>query len=528
MIADESNAGLDLHDGEAIADAVRRTLLVRGLTLYGVAALSWTRFPHEPAYHIRRNFYFQLRSGLTPTLQQVLALAEVTQSRLWDWFGIFGFSLGDIPRLQATLNRPSTTLIDADLVDPEALLPFLRYRRPEASFQTTAPLSQLLDRSGFYKARDLIAPAHNDFVYAKIGTEDAFAFPDLLPGSIVRADRRLVPTSLPREPGQHSHHLFLVEHPRGLNCGRLRATAPHRIAFVADTAPVPNLQFRLGTEARILGVVDFELRFPTADENRRDAVAQVSNIAKPWNPARITPLLGRRPGGFLRNARLRAGLSFRSASKLSRWIAKRLGDDRYFTSPGTLSDYEAAGTLPRHIHKLFALAIPYGIGFRDLLRAFDILLGDLDAIAHGEKTKVEDSGGFFETLKSRFGDVPLFLADALPGLSGLAHVSLRDVFWLAGQPNSLHPALRGAVLVLVNRRNKKPKRLPKIPAGEQPLYLLEHRDGSYVAGSCGLEKGRLVLYADPQRLPGGRTRRFIDADVVGQIAGIARWLISPP
>jgi transcriptional regulator with XRE-family HTH domain len=544
MIPDPTNAPplVAPRDREVTAEAVRELLRVNGFTLYRVAALTRARYPHQAAYHIRRNFYSQLRSGLSPTFQQVLALAELTGSRLWDCLANFGFSLSDIPRLQAVLPRRRTGLIDKDLVDPQGLLPFLRYRRPGATLPATAPLSQLLEPSGSYPALPLIAPAHGDFVYAKIGTEDILAFPELLPGSIVRANPRLVGSFLPEAPSQRSRPLFLVEHRRGLNCGRLRVRGPNRVAFVTSDPSLANVEFRLGTEARILGVVDLELRFRPASGRRRgtvDATARISpDLAEPWNPKRIETRTSR-SGALLETARLRAGLSFRSASKLSRVVAKILGDDRYFASSSTLSDYEAGDKLPRHIHKLFTLATVYSFAFRNLLRSFGIAIDDLGnttaaletktSRARIRQTKEELRDGFFEKVRNEFGHLPLFLANALPTLSGLAHISLRDVFWFGGETNPLHPSLRGAFFALVNRRSKKPRIFSGMPLCTQPLYLLQQRGGSYLAASCAIENERLVLYAYPQGFTEVQpVRRHIDADVVGQVVGIARSLLSPP
>ena len=164
-----------------------------------------------------------------------------------------------------------------------------------------------------------------------------------------------------------------------------------------------------------------------------------------------------------------------------------------------------------------------------MLRSFGIVLGDLNGITPIQKTKGERTNDFFENLQNQFGDVPLFLAKALPTLAGLAHLSLPDIFWLGRQASPSHPLLRDAVLVLVHRRNKKPRRFAKMPGSEQPLYLLQERGDSYLAGSCGIERGRLVLYSYSRSLPEGQAvRRYIDADVVGQIVGIARSLVSPP
>jgi transcriptional regulator with XRE-family HTH domain len=535
---------------EATAEAVRNILRAKGFTLYRIAALARARYPHRAAYHIRRNFYSQLRSGLSPTFQQLLALSELTGYRLWDWLALFGFSPGDIPRLQAVLPRPRTGLIDKDLVDPQGLLPLLRYRRPGAALPAVAPLSQVLEGSGAQPAESFIERTRRDFLYAKIGAEDAIAFPEVISGSIVRADPRLVSALLPRAPGEISRHLFLIEHGGGLNCARLRVVGSNRIGLVAFDAQPASLEFELGTEARILGVVDLELRFRLATGQRAAPVAADINLApslrEPRKPTGIEVPTGReRPRALLKKARLRAGLSFRSASMVSREIAKSLGDDRYFASSGTLSDYEASDKLPRHIHKLFTLSIVYSVAFRALLRSFGIALDDGGKIAivspagvspehratgwRVRRRNQQQPDDFFESMQKQFGDLPLFLASALPSLSGLLHISLRDVFWVGGDANLFDPALRGAVFVLVNRRSKKPRIFSRMPHWSQPLYLLQERAGSYLSASCAIEDRRLVVYTYSgdftRRQP---VRRYIDAEVVGQIVGVARSLLSPP
>ena len=98
MIPDETNAASALAPGghEATAEAVRKILRAKGFTLYRVTTLVRARYPRQPAFHIRHNFYFQLRSGLSPKFQQVLALSQLTGSPLWNWLVVFGFSLADI------------------------------------------------------------------------------------------------------------------------------------------------------------------------------------------------------------------------------------------------------------------------------------------------------------------------------------------------------------------------------------------------------------------------------------------------
>ena len=80
----------------AAADRVRSVLLTRNFTLADVSRATQAQFPNDSRYHVPHNFYFQLRSGLSPKFQQVLALSQLTGSPLWNWLVVFGFSLADI------------------------------------------------------------------------------------------------------------------------------------------------------------------------------------------------------------------------------------------------------------------------------------------------------------------------------------------------------------------------------------------------------------------------------------------------
>jgi hypothetical protein len=76
------------------------------------------------------------------------------------------------------------------------------------------------------------------YLYARVGTEDAFAFPDLLAGSVVRIDKREPDRFLPLRKGQSSRVLFLVEHANGMVCCRLRRTDKRRVTL--HTAELPR------------------------------------------------------------------------------------------------------------------------------------------------------------------------------------------------------------------------------------------------------------------------------------------------
>jgi hypothetical protein len=477
------------------------------------------------------------------------ALSQLSGYRLADWLRVFGFCLDDVPRLQAVLDRPRTTLLDGTVYDARAMIPWLRERSPEGSLSRVAPLSQLLEPLGSRRLLSLVSV--DPYLYAKIGRQDAFAFPNLTPGSIVRANPRLSEQLSRKSTGEISKDTFLVEHSRGLCCCRLHFGAKNRVTLMATQLPFANVELQLEAEARILGVVDMELR-PLAGYRRLQqspcTPPEVApDLARLWTPGPLKQELGApRPAVLLRSARLRAGLSLRHASEISRAVAIALDDKRYFASPGSLSEYEARDTPPRPIHKLLTICVLYSIRFRELLNSFGLETDESHMasipdewmtpgdgpIAESPVTTTRGrrtAGGFLTTLVGQFGEIPFFLRQSLACLSGLPQISLRDVFWVGGPRRAMHPSLAGALFVIVDRRKRRPRIFRRKTPWEQPVYLLMRRDGSYLLASCSLEDGALAVhpytegFVRPERL-----RDRVDAEVVGQIVTIIRSLPSPP
>src|SRR6201999_412301 len=101
-----------------------------------------------------------------------------------------------------------------------------------------------------------------------------------------------------------------------------------------------------------LGIVDLELRPLTPSKGERDLVCSLPamdrDLARTWAAGTLVPNSAARSSQLLRRARINSGLSLRSASAVTRTIAKEFNDDRYFASEGSLSDYEALDRAPRH------------------------------------------------------------------------------------------------------------------------------------------------------------------------------------
>jgi transcriptional regulator with XRE-family HTH domain len=529
---------------ERLAESVRGILATRNLTLYKVAARSRSDYPGHPRYPVPANLYFRLRSrNWTPTLYQLSVLSKMSEYHLADWLSVFGFPPDAISRVPATLRLPRTILLDSTLYDPRATITWFREQQATRAIASVAALSEILEPSGQQQLSSLLPADSPRYVYAKIGMQDALAFPELLPGSIVRIDPRL---ATPIVRGTNPNSIFLVEHQGGYCCCRLHYEKTDRITLLPTQLPFANVEFRLGIQARIIGAVDLEFRLLLDPETTRTPRCSLPEIApalaRLWTPTPFRAMTSDRQfTAQLRTARLRAGLSFHDASELSRSVAKVLGDERYFTSQASLSDYEARNSLPRHIHKLFTLCAIYAIPFSELLDSFglssheggtvpipDQWMPQPGLFAEVQREPGVRSSGFLDRLLAEYGTLPFFLRDSLASLLGLSELSLHDVFWAGGQPAALHPALTGALFVVVNRKRRTPPAFLRKSLWDRPLFLLARRNRSLVLASCTLQDRLIVVhphaanFVRPERL-----RNHADAEVVGQIVGVLRTLSSP-
>ena len=525
------------HAVVSVGQRVREILERKKISLFQLSQASRKLFPNEPSYHIPHNLYFDLRSkGFAPSIHQLVALSALSGYALSDWLSVFGFRLDNISRLQISLPFRHTTLLDTNVYNRSLSIPWFTERLSSPHLGRIVPLVQLLAPTGLVNAADLCQINRNAFVYAKVGLHEVFAYPELLPASIVRADPRNIEAALASIGRSAFQPLFLVEHSRGLNCCRLKYVAPDRVVLTPVELPAPHVELRLGIDLKILGTIDAEFRNVqrvSRPGNHRsfDEPVKQGNFAL----SRATPELH----ALLRRSRLRAGLSFREASALSRGIAEELGDEQYFTAGGTLSDYETSDFPPRRIHKIITLCILYSIGFWQFLTAARLevhKLGDeaipADLRPSAQSLKLTSSpqsghedntdGFFLRSLLDEFEEIPFFLNASLPTISGLPRLSLRDVFWAGGECG-FHASLEGTQFLIVNRRTKKPSPLKWEPLVNQPLYLLTARDGSYFWGRFTIEGKSILLHRSSTEIPAPRPMPTgSDTEIVGQIVNVIR------
>ena len=520
-----------------LAKKVRSILASKNLTLYQASQRSEALYGRSSPHFLPHNLYYELRRGtFNPSVYQFVALSRISGYRLPDWLRVFGFDLENIPRLQVLLPSNRTILLDSSLEDPNSWVPWLRNRTGNAPAPTVVPLAQLLEFTHPRRLRSMPGLANRDFLYAKIGCQDALAFPDLLPGSIVRVSPRFADDLTPRTNGTTTSRIFLVEHSKGFFCSRLRVMGDGLIMPVSTQLPYAQIELRLPQEARLLGAVDLEIR-PLLDAEQPEVPKE---LAKHWEPRPLAPTATL--GQLLRSARTKMQLSLREASAMSLRVADLLGDEQYFIAHSSLFDYEVLDTPPRHFHKAITLCVLYGLQFHAFLKAIGIdpeeagaesmpdhLIprlvpeGSLDNETNNRKPA---HNGFLGELLRECEGVPFFLRKSIGALSGLAAISLDDVFWIGGERAVLHPYLTNGLLVIVNRRRKKPFHSRSKPLWQQPLYVIFKRGGTYLCACCGVENDALVVHPYSQHFPRPAKFRYRqDAEVVGEIVTIARKLL---
>jgi len=516
-----------------IAERVQSILDGKELTLYRVSQESSQLYGRSSPYFLPHNLYYDLRAGLfRPSIHQVAALSRISGYRVADWLRVFGFNLEDITRLQVLLPSKRTIVLDASLTDPNEWVPWFDDRDSGVSIPALAPLATLLKGARAERIGSLQYPRAGHFLYAKIGTEDALAYPELLPGSIVRVNPGTL-DSTRQDDSLISDRIFLVEHSKGFCCCRIRVLANGVIVPFDNGLCHAQVELRAPQEVKIWGTVDVEFQ-PLL---RVEQPVVPKDLARRWKPQ---PLPAHESfGQLLKRARRSRNLSVREAAQLSRVIAEILEDDRYATSPSSFSDYELHSSTPRDFHKIVTLCSVYGLQFESVVRCIGVNTAEtgmesmpdryLSRISPTVAAKNSDTRNiharFLQKLLEEGQEIPFFLRHSLAHFCGSLHVSLDDFFWVGANDSPFHPSLEKALVVMVNRRRKAPIHFMSKPFWQQPIYIVLKRDGTYLAACCSVENGVLVVHPYVQDFrPDEEYRLHQDAEVIGQIVAIARQL----
>jgi hypothetical protein len=221
---------------------------------------------------------------------------------------------------------------------------------------------------------------------------------------------------------------------------------------------------------------------------------------------------------------------------MSRQVAESLADGRYFIAASTLSDYETFRTPPRHFHKIITLCVAYGLSMHTTLATLPLPLGEAGNEPMPERFRTTperrlgtakissgtENVGVLRDLISEIGEIPLFLRHALPALSGLRRLSLKDFFWIGRLARGANPYLEGASIAIVNRQKKKPNNCGSKPLWQQPLSVVLKRDGIYLCGCCSRENNGLRVHSYAAGIHAHEKFRYEDAEIIGKITTVMR------
>ena len=456
---------------------VRELLATKELTLHAAAERSRILYGEASRYCLPHNLYHDLKNdAFSPSLEQLCALSRISGYRLSDWLRLFGFGPEAILKMKfASVPRRTKVLETPEMPAPIDIRTVRMF--VEHLDGAIVPFSQLPSfspiRSFGQDWRD-----ESRFVYLRIGLEDTLAFPDLLPGSVVRVALSEGNASL-RQVEQNANAIFLLEHGHGFWCCRLQRGPDQQVVVASDHLPGNQLRFLVPKEAQVRGIVDLEIRATHTFADSGTPVA-LSRLHMPltvtWNSRNL--------GSLLRMRRLQAGLSLREASAISKTLAASFGDDRFFASPGTLSDYETREDAPRHMHKIITLCSVYGIRLLEFITAMGAHIDELGRQAIPSQRMQTFSG----VLPTPFSELNTFFEFAAVPLTGMKGVSIRDCFW--NRRGIDQRLLRDALFFIVNRR-KKHRNASDFGRWRQQLILFWERQGSYHIG-MPLAKGGLL------------------------------------
>jgi len=509
---------------------VRLLLASRGLTVAEASRLSRLAFPADKRFHVPPNLCHLLeQKQFALSLQQFFALSRFSRYRIADWLSVFGLDLEEIPRLQMVLPARLTTLIDGSLIDRQA--PMLRFASIASGgfFSALCPLSERVELTTSRPGNTDSRLPMESCLYAKIGSDDAFAFPDLLPGSIVRV-RRLERFRAEEIPTGRSGALFLIEHANGFTCSRLHALAGNRVVLSPSCLPFAQVEFDLETEARILGAVEFELRPMRASPN----ASVPPSLHRFWTPLPLQDASRGLPlGMLLSRARRRAGLTFREASAKSSLIARACQNWKCHCASGALSDYESHGDAPRDAWKMLSLCVLYSLNPWDFMAATGLPLCEAgteaipDEFVDRAGSVSAHGGAALSSEKSLLAELPCFFGRAAVEYFKMPRISLRDLFSVGNRTRSFHPYLAEAAVLIVDRRKKQISSLAQAPLWAQPLYVFVRRNRQFLCASCVPEEGQSLTlrpFSDGIDRP-LRLKIPAEVEVVGRVVGILRRLL---
>lgn len=245
-------------------------------------------------------------------------------------------------------------------------------------------------------------------------------------------------------------------------------------------------------------------------------------------------------GRKLRRTREYLCLKYRDVEEASIIIAKQHENPEFAIGLSRLADIENKGTVPS-VYRIYSMAAIYGLSFRKVLHWYgidlDALPGDAVSVSLGPTRQLD-----FETSPDGIFDVPAefdrewdisktsFLSRQLQRwgklpIALLGRLEGRYRYGLIGEHDwSMHPIIPPGSFVQIDDSKRRIATSGWTHEYERPIYFVEHRKG-YRCGWCAQRDGLLLVQPYPGSQVSPEIFRFPgEADVVGQVVGLAMRL----
>jgi transcriptional regulator with XRE-family HTH domain len=248
-------------------------------------------------------------------------------------------------------------------------------------------------------------------------------------------------------------------------------------------------------------------------------------------------------GAYLRDVRQRLGLGLREVQQVSSHIAAEEKNDEFYLSAARLAQIESGDSAPS-MYKLFTLSAVYGIDFLTLLQQFGVnpdrthyyrslmkldVTHPVSAELHALESKITlpvrldpsfrwEATQLVSRLVALWGEIPAaFLQHLNPRRNMFGYIGLNDY--------TMYPLLRPGALVMVDSARRRIQRGGWEHEFERPIYFIELREG-YRCSWCQSDGSRLTLISHPMSpVPAETFSLDNEAEVVGQVAGVAMRLV---
>jgi len=246
-------------------------------------------------------------------------------------------------------------------------------------------------------------------------------------------------------------------------------------------------------------------------------------------------------GNTLKWLRATRNLTARDVENACQRLAEAKRNGRFRISNGWLVRLEN-GTSAPSIYKLFSMSVVYDINLADLIKLYDMDLGEVEKyrlVASPEKTRLLNSESPQAESASRqpssnahpLGTKTAVLRDGIDypahRLSAEAHEHL--VYGYIGLNDlTMYPLIRPGSFVCVDTKQNQCRTTVWRNEYERPIFFIELRNG-YICGWCEMNRNNLMVV--PHHLSPSTIRQFVhptEAEIVGRVVSFNSRCVEEP